>query len=255
MANLLNMIWQFIRALFGWVPGVPAPKRPPDLPEEVPASGEPQWLRLARADLGIKEIVGKQHNPAVLNYFRDAGFPEIDDDETAWCAGFANAMLQRCGYSGSKSLAARSFLTWGKELSKPYPGCVVIFWRVSPRSWQGHVAFYLSETATHIKVIGGNQSNSVSVEEYPKSQLLGYREPITALNSRTTKAAALGIMSAGATGTAILDSQTQIVGIIAVLKDLGTTMPQIVMITSALSILAYMAIIYARYDDNKDKGR
>lgn len=250
MTKLFEWLWSLIVALFGSVP-----KRNQDLPDEAPSLGEPKWLKLARSELGVKEIPGAQHNPAVLSYFRDAGFPEIDDDETAWCAGFANAILHRAGYSGSKSLAARSFLTWGKEISKPYPGCIVVFWRESPRSWQGHVAFFIEENSTHIKVLGGNQSNSVSIQSYPKSQLLGYREPVTAGNSRTYRAAALGIISAGASSTAILDSQTQIMGIIGVLKDLGASLPQIVLLTSGLSILAFMAIIWARYSDLSEKGR
>jgi hypothetical protein len=39
------------------------------------------------------------------------------------------------------------------------------------------VAFYVSETATHIKVLGGNQSNQVKESNYPKSRLIGYRWP------------------------------------------------------------------------------
>lgn len=253
--SILNAILNFLRALFGWVPGVPAPKRSPDLPDEVPVSGEPAWLRLARAEIGVKEIVGKEHNPAVVNYFKDAGFPEINDDETAWCAAFANACLQRAGYSGSKSLAARSFLTWGKPVSKPYPGCIAIFSRGDPRSWTGHVGFYVGESGDKIDVLGGNQSNQVSIAPQSKSRLLGYRKPTTVLNSRTTRAAVAGIASAGATGTAILDSQTQIIGIVGVLKELGTSMPQIILFTSALSIIAYIAVIWARVADNREKGR
>jgi len=45
------------------------------------------------------------------------------------------------------------------------------------------VGFYLDETETHIKVLGGNQQNpeteiiEVSEKYYPKSELLGYRIP------------------------------------------------------------------------------
>lgn len=240
-----------LKAIFGGKRSAPVPEKSAD----EPVSGEPKWLALARAELGTKEIAGPEHSPAVLGYFRDAGFPEINDDETAWCAGFANAMLERAGYAGSKSLAARSFLTWGKPVDKPYPGCVAIFSRGDPRSWTGHVGFYVGESGGNIQVLGGNQSNQVSIAPQAKSRLLGYRKPSTAMNSRTVQSAALGILSAGATGTAILDSQTQIMGIIGVLKELGTSLPQLMLITSALSIAAFGAIIWARYDDNKEKGR
>lgn len=249
--NIFTWLWKLLASLFSSRAASPGTEKSAD----EPVSGEPKWMLLARQELGVREIVGKEHSDDVLGYFRDAGFPEIDNDETAWCAALVNACLQRAGYTGSKSLAARSFLTWGKAVSKPYPGCIVVFWRQSPRSWQGHVAFYIGETKTHIKVLGGNQSNQVSIAEYPKSQLLGYRKPSTAMNSRTIKSAALGIMSAGATGTAILDSQTQVMGIIGVLKDLGTSLPQLMLLTSVLSIAAFCAIIWARYDDNRVKGK
>ena len=47
----------------------------------------------------------------------------------------------------------------------------------------GHVAFYLEETETHIKVMGGNQQNpetkifEVSEKSYPKTDFLEYRAP------------------------------------------------------------------------------
>jgi len=249
--NLIQWLIDLLKAIFGWRSSAPKPEKSAD----EPVSGEPKWMRLARSEIGTKEVIGPEHNPAVIAYFRDAGFPEINDDETAWCAGFTNAMLQRAGYAGSKSLAARSFLTWGKPVDKPYPGCVAIFSRGDPRSWTGHVGFYVGESGGNIQVLGGNQSNQVSIAPQAKSRLLGYRKPSTAMNSRTVQSAALGIVSAGATGTAILDSQTQIMGIIGVLKDLGTSLPQLMLLTSALSIAAFGAIIWARYDDNKEKGR
>jgi uncharacterized protein (TIGR02594 family) len=251
MKSFIDLIKAIFAAIFGGKATVPKPEKSAD----EPVSGEPKWMRLARSEIGTKEVVGPEHNPSVLAYFRDAGFPEINDDETAWCAGFTNAMLQRAGYAGSKSLAARSFLTWGKPVDKPYPGCIAVFSRGDPRSWTGHVGFYVGESGGNVQVLGGNQSNQVSIAPQAKSRLLGYRKPSTALNSRTVKSAALGIVSAGATGTAILDSQTQIMGIIGVLKDLGTSLPQLMLLTSALSIAAFLMIVWARYDDNREKGR
>jgi uncharacterized protein (TIGR02594 family) len=252
MQWLIDLIKAIFAAIFGGkATTVPKPEKSAD----EPVSGEPKWMKLARAELGVKEVAGPAHNPAVLGYFRDAGFPEIDDDETAWCAGFCNAMIERGGYAGSKSLAARSFLTWGKPVNKPYPGCIAVFSRGDPRSWTGHVGFYVGESGGSIQVLGGNQSNQVSIAPQAKSRLLGYRKPSTPMNSRTVQSAALGIVSAGATGTAILDSQTQIMGIIGVLKDLGTSLPQLMLLTSVLSVAAFGIIIWARYDDNKEKGR
>lgn len=248
------MLLNVLRRLLGLLSRPATPAAEPPSPEQ-PQRGEPAWLRLARAELGVKEIAGAQHNPVVLGYFRDAGFPEIDNDETAWCAGFVNAMLERAGYAGSKSLAARSFLSWGKPVTTPYPGCVVVFSRGDPRSWQGHVGIYIGEIGGQIQVLGGNQGNEVSIAQYPRANLLGYRAPVTGGSSRTMRAAALGIATAGAAGTAILDSETQLLGVNAVLRDLGVSMPGLAVLAAILQIAVFATIVWARWDDLRTKGR
>lgn len=134
------------------------------------------WMKYAKRDLGLKEIVGPRHEKKVVKMFADVGHAWVKDDETAWCAAFAGSCLERAGVKSTKALNARSYLKWGTVLTKPVPGCIVIFKRGSS-AWQGHVAFYVSETKTAVRVLGGNQSNSVSIANYSKAKLLGYRWP------------------------------------------------------------------------------
>lgn len=140
------------------------------------AADDPPWLAKARELVGLKEIVGSSHESKVVAFFAEAGHPGVKDDETAWCAAFANAMLKRAGYTGTGLLNARSFLNWGEPLSKPRHGCIAVFKRGNS-AWQGHVAFYVGETPTHVRILGGNQSNAVSITTNPKTGLLGYRWP------------------------------------------------------------------------------
>ncbi|RXF75063.1 TIGR02594 family protein [Hansschlegelia zhihuaiae] len=137
---------------------------------------EAPWLAAARKDLGLKEIVGSRHEPRVVAFFAESGAAWVKDDETAWCAAFVGAKLAEIGISGTGKLNARSYLDWGAALTKPAPGAIVVFKRGSS-SWEGHVAFYLGETATTIRVLGGNQANAVTEAAYAKSSLLGYRWP------------------------------------------------------------------------------
>jgi uncharacterized protein (TIGR02594 family) len=251
----MQWLFDLLSKLFG---GQKAPVEPPK-PEE-PARGDPAWLRLARAELGVKEIVGPQHNPTVLGYFRAAGFPEIDNDETAWCAGFTNAMLERSGYAGSKSLAARSFLNWGKPITKPYPGCVAVFSRGDPRSWEGHVGFFVSQDGDKINVLGGNQSNQVSIAPQSKGRLLGYREPVTASNSRTLRASAAGaagdvLTVAAVSGKGIVEALPDALALSEGVQSLASYWPWFAVIGVTLSILARAAVIYARVNDLQLKGR
>jgi uncharacterized protein (TIGR02594 family) len=140
------------------------------------------WLDAAKAETGIREVAGKRDNPKILDFYRDAGHPEIEHDETPWCAAFVGAMLKRCGYPTTGSLAARSYLKYGRKLTKPEPGCIVVFWRGSPSSWEGHVAFFVKDEGANVRVLGGNQSNAVTETTYPKKGkdvgVLGYCMPI-----------------------------------------------------------------------------
>jgi uncharacterized protein (TIGR02594 family) len=140
-------------------------------------AAEPLWLKNARSLLGLKEIVGSRHEAKVLEFFAEAGHPEIHDDETAWCAAFANAMLRRAGYAGTGSLAARSFLTWGEALKAPRPGCIVVYKRGNS-AWQGHVNFFTRKDGNKIYGIGGNQSNAVTETPSNEADVLGYRWPL-----------------------------------------------------------------------------
>lgn len=132
-------------------------------------------IQVALTQFGIKEIVGREHNPIVVNYFNEIGHSWVKDDETAWCSAFANWVALKANASMSNKLNARSWLNVGEEVKEAQQGDVVVFWRESKNSWKGHVAFYVNETENFINVIGGNQSNGVNIKAYPKARLLGYR--------------------------------------------------------------------------------
>ena len=177
---------------------------------------EPLWLKNARELVGLREIVGSKNEPKVLEFFKEAGHPEIHNDETAWCAAFANSMLRRAGFAGTGALNARSFLTWGTKLDVPKPGCIVVFKRGNSE-WEGHVAFFLRDLGNgYLEVLGGNQGNAVSIARHAKADLLGYRWPlISAVTPKpvvvVAPAPAKAVLPAdkktvakGAAGTAIL---------------------------------------------------
>lgn len=139
-----------------------------------------KWMEIAWADLGTAEVAGAQHNPKVVQYFAEVGRADVTDDETAWCAAFAGACLVKAGLSihpdKNRRLLARSFLEVGTEISEPRVGALAIFKRGSDPS-AGHVGFIQSWTDTTIAVLGGNQSNKVSVANYSRADLLGIRWP------------------------------------------------------------------------------
>lgn len=137
----------------------------------------PPWLTIAYKELGQREIPGSAHNPRILEYWRAVGDYRIQDDETDWSSAFVEWSLNQAGIKGTQSASNRSWTAWGRPLLEPAIGCVVIFWRDSPSGMSGHVGFFVGEGADGLIVLGGNQSNSVSLATFSKSRVLAYRMP------------------------------------------------------------------------------
>lgn len=172
-------------------------------------AGEPLWLSAARGEIGVKEIPGVRAQSRILEYFRASGHGKIISDETAWCAAFVNWALLRAGIRGTMALNARSFLGWGKA-SEARLGAVCVFSRGNS-PWLGHVGFYVGETDSHLRILGGNQSDGVTIANYPKSRLIGVRWPRTVGGSRTIRAAAAGV--AGVAGGGVADLLQEFQGV------------------------------------------
>ena len=137
-------------------------------------------LKIASSQLGVMEVAGPSTSPQILQYAKDCGFADYTSDETAWCSLFANWVALKSDLSRSKSLSARSWLNVGFPIAEPEPGDVVVFWRGSKNSWQGHVAFFVgfSKDGNRVYCLGGNQGNQVSITAMPTSQVLGFRRLI-----------------------------------------------------------------------------
>lgn len=141
-----------------------------------PPPDEPQWLRIARSELGVKEFGGAADNPRIVEYHRSTTLPAPlrSHDETHWCSSFVNWCMERAGYEGTNSAWAQSWATWGVSLSTPRPGCIALF----TRPGGGHVAFYLETVGNTIKILGGNQDDAVTIMQPSKDLvLLCYRWP------------------------------------------------------------------------------
>lgn len=140
--------------------------------------GEPGYMVAARSLIGLKEIVGSKDEPKVVQFFAEAGHSWVKDDETPWCAAFANAMLARGGLKGTGSLAARSFLGWGVKADKPAVGDIAVFPRGN-NTTQGHVGFVakVNTVAGTVDILGGNQANSVNIQTRRISEALSFRRP------------------------------------------------------------------------------
>ena len=258
--NLLKAILEFFQSLFEglfhWGSGPAARKSraktvdPKKLAPPKEQRGGPAWYKRGMDLRGLEEIPGPDHEDAILAMWDKIGLDQVDDDETAWCAAAQCYCLEETGYRSPRAPNARSFLQWGKELKHPKKGAIVVFWRNSPKSWQGHVGMVVRWDKTHIWCLGGNQSNGYNISKYPHRKVLGYRWPATATNSRTVKAAVgAGLMTAGTISTTVLESQTELFSMTEAFKAMLPAFG------NALTVLCLAVIVYARFSDLRDKGR
>lgn len=145
---------------------------------------KPIWLEHALKDEGVREVRGGE-NPRIIE-MHDHCTLHAKEDEIAWCAAAVCCWLEECGIPSTKSAAARSFLSWGKELPEPKEGCICIIQQrqVGTDSATGstsgyHVGLWLGQDAERVYLWGGNQSDSVKKSGFglKSYRVCGYRWP------------------------------------------------------------------------------
>lgn len=150
----------------------------PAPPAQAVAGGEPPWITWARGKLGVKEAPGGEDNPEIITWDKlMQTLPRsMDHDSTPWCAIFVHAAFHFSGYPESldiDSAAAVDWLKFGKPVDEPKKGDVVVF------EWEGgghHVCFFLKDLGDgEIQCIGGNQSDAVTIANFPADAVMGYR--------------------------------------------------------------------------------
>lgn len=93
-----------------------------------------------------------------------------------WCGVFCGYLLAEIGCDlPARPQVARSYLKVGKPVDKPKMGDLVVFWRVDPKDWRGHVGLFIRTDGSGVYCLGGNQSGRVQVTKYSELKILGYR--------------------------------------------------------------------------------
>jgi uncharacterized protein (TIGR02594 family) len=136
---------------------------------------------LAERFIGIREVAGSVDNPQIMAMLNlDHDWPT--HDEVAWCSAFLNYVAWLGRWTRSKDLRARSWLTVGKKVWSPVcGGDIVVLANNEEEAGSmdldlgGHVGLYVSSAPGFIEVLGGNQSNGVSVARFPYNRLIDFR--------------------------------------------------------------------------------
>lgn len=125
------------------------------------------WIDEAHKYVGLTEIKGTRHNKTITKWLQALG-AWWTDDETPWCGVFTAHCLTVANRAIPKHwYRAKAYADYGTVLTKPAFGCL----GVMSRTGGGHVCFVIGETTNdRLVVIGGNQSNQVSIASYPRSR-------------------------------------------------------------------------------------
>ncbi len=136
----------------------------------------PKYLITALQELGVTEYLDGS-NSRILEYFAMTSYPKEEiTDEIPWCAAFLCWCLERSGIKSTRSAWSLSFLKWGREIEDVQFGSVVVLTRTEDPS-KGHVGIVVGFDPLSIWVLGGNQSNSVCVQKFPRTSVMSYRVP------------------------------------------------------------------------------
>lgn len=148
---------------------------------------EYEWLNLAKtlpkvisiglSFLGTQEVVGKGSNKTIISWRDELNKNEIwisgfSDDDIPWCGLFVAYVTFKAGKQPVKDpLWALNWSKFGDKSPEPSLGDILSFKRPSG----GHVGFYIAEDSSCYHVLGGNQSNNVTITRIEKTRLVAAR--------------------------------------------------------------------------------
>jgi uncharacterized protein (TIGR02594 family) len=138
---------------------------------------DPRWLLSALADLGVKEAPGVTDNPRVVAYHKATDGGDAPD-AIAWCSSFVCYHVEHAGHRSTRSKAARSWVAFGTTLEEPRLGAIAVLSRGANPAL-GHVGFWIAGDADVCWLLGGNQSDAVTIAPFLRSRLVAVRWPIT----------------------------------------------------------------------------
>lgn len=137
------------------------------------------WMESAYSHLGLRETPGSNNNKEIMRWATMLDLKDYTADSIPWCGLFVAYIMAQNGFQiVNNPLWAQNWNKLGVKLSEPAFGCIMVF----NRDGGGHVGFYVSEDEYNYHILGGNQSDMVSITKIAKSRCIGYRWPSEAPN-------------------------------------------------------------------------
>lgn len=164
------------------------------------APPDPGWLAEARRHIGQREVPGPASSGWIkslwLGLKGGAWFwKHYGEDDTAlpWCGAFVAHCMQAAGREfPARYASALAWASWGEAVPGPSYGAVAVL----TRNGGGHVGFVtgVSRDGRRIKLLGGNQGDSVCEAWFNADRVTAYRVP-PGYRAATAPVAAVGQMS------------------------------------------------------------
>ncbi len=181
--NTIAAVKAFQRANGLKIDGIPGPKtlgalkllpndlKIVDLKVTTSLALEPIWITEARKYMGLHEVKDAKTLDKLL---------DLDSSEIPWCGAFTGMVIAKVlpdENLPSNMLWARNWSKAGIGIddSTVVLGAIAVFERGSG----GHVGFVVGHDETTLHILGGNQSNMVSITRVEKRRLLDLRYPST----------------------------------------------------------------------------
>jgi uncharacterized protein (TIGR02594 family) len=142
----------------------------------------PRTISIGLAYFGTQEVIGRGSNRTILHWSEQLNrvgvtISDYSDDSIPWCGLFAAWVIYQRASNPAEVVAsplwARNWAKYGKSTKVAGLGDVLVF----VRKGGGHVGFYVGEDSRCYHVLGGNQSNAVTITRIQKDRCIAVRRP------------------------------------------------------------------------------
>ena len=138
------------------------------------------WLKIAIAEIGVKEFESPNVNPRISEYHQSTDKLSGKTQALPWGCSFLSWVFSQAKTpENPKSGRCADYAAFGTQLGEPRVGALVILSRKGvPELISGFAGFYIKSNADTVTILGGNIHNEVAVSDFPMSIVTAYRWPI-----------------------------------------------------------------------------
>lgn len=158
----------------------------------------PRMLEEARKLYGTFEVAGPGNNSAIMGWAKETGLTKtFTADSIPWCGLFMAVVAKRAGRPMVEGpLWARNWAKFGNPADRAQLGDILVFRR---GQGSGHVGLYVGEDYGAFHVMGGNQSDGVTITRIARDRCIAIRRPTyrkAPASAKPVQLAANGVLSA-----------------------------------------------------------